>query len=249
MRRRRERRGFWFGFAVVVLKPLLVTFVRRDWRGQEQIPAEGPCIVAANHISHVDPLTFAWFVYERGRIPRFLIKKELFGVPFVGRLLRGAGQLPVYRRTTDAVQAVQAGVDAINAGKVVTIYPEGTITRDPRMWPMLAKTGVARLALATGAPVIPVAQWGAQDVLWPYTKTPHLLPRRTVHYLAGPPVDLADLAGREQDVEVLREATDRIMAAIRAQLAELREEPAPVDVVDPRGGELGPPPPPARRSA
>ena len=240
MRRRNERRGFWFGFAVVVLKPLLLAFTRRDWRGTEHIPPQGPCILAVNHISHVDPLTFAHYVYDNGRIPRFLVKKELFGVPFVGRLLKGAGQLPVHRRTRDAGLAVQAGIDALSAGECVTVYPEGTITRDPDLWPMLARTGVARLALATGAPVIPIGQWGAQDVLWPYTKKPHLVPPRTVRYLAGPPVDLSAYAGAEMTVEVLRSATDDIMRAVRDQVAVLRGEHPPEEFFDWRRPAAGP---------
>ncbi len=242
--RRRERRGFWFGLAVVILKPLLTLFTRRDWRGAEHIPAEGPCIIAVNHISHIDPLTFAHFVHDHGRIPRFLVKQELFRVPFVGRLLAGAGQLPVQRRSRDAIQAVQAGVDALASGKVVAIYPEGTITRDPQLWPMLAKTGVARLALATGAPVIPVAQWGAHEVLWPYTKRPALVPPRTVRYLAGPPVNLSAYDGRPLTAEVLRAATDDIMARIRGQLGDLRGQAPPAAVHDPRGTDMAPPPPP-----
>jgi 1-acyl-sn-glycerol-3-phosphate acyltransferase len=235
--RGKEHPGFWFGLAVVVLKPLLMTFTRRDWRGREHIPAAGAAIIAANHISHIDPLTFAHFVYDNGRVPRFLVKQELFGVPFVGRLLRGAGQVPVQRRTRDAAQAVQAGVDALAAGKCVAIYPEGTISRDPQLWPMLPRTGVARLALTAGVPVIPVGQWGAQQVLWPYTKRPHLIPPRTVHYAAGPPVDLSAYAGKELTVEVLRAATDDIMRAVRAQVAQLRGETAPEEFFDPRGAD------------
>jgi hypothetical protein len=109
----------------------------------------------------------------------------------------------------------------------VAVYPEGTITRDKALWPMQGKTGAARIALTTGAPVIPVAQWGAQELLAPYAKRPRLFPRKTMKVLAGPPVDLDEFRGRELTAEVLRGATDRIMDAVTELLAKLRDEPAP----------------------
>ena len=98
------------------------------------------------------------------------------------------------------------------------MYPEGTVTRDPQLWPMTGKTGAARVALTTGCPVIPVAQWGPQEMLWPYTRRPRLLPRKTMHVVAGPPVDLADLRAGRWTPMVLRQATARIMAAVTALL-------------------------------
>jgi 1-acyl-sn-glycerol-3-phosphate acyltransferase len=116
----------------------------------------------------------------------------------------------------------------------VIVYPEGTITRDPDLWPMIGRTGVARIALETGCPVIPCAQWGAHELLPPYSKRPHLLPRKVNRVRAGPPVDLADLQGKPVTSEVLRLATDRIMSAIAEQLGELRGQPAPATRFDPR---------------
>lgn len=254
MQRRSERRGFWFGLAVAVVEPTLLACTRRDWAGQEHIPASGPAIIAANHLSHIDPLAFAHFVYASGRIPRFLIKRELFDVPFLGQLLRGAGQVPVQRRTQDANHAVAAGIAALQEGRCLAIYPEGTITRDPQLWPMRARTGVARLALATGAPVVPVGQWGAQQVLWPYTRRPHLLARHTTLYRAGPPVDLSAYAGAPLSPEVLHAVTDDVMRAITEQVALLRGESPPARVHDPDRDGREPPAPPdtfarRRRSA
>jgi 1-acyl-sn-glycerol-3-phosphate acyltransferase len=124
-------------------------------------------------------------------------------------------------------------VDAVNAGKAVVVYPEATITRDPDLWPMKGKSGAARIALETGCPVIPVGQWGAQDILPPYTKKPHLLPpRKKLVQSIGEPVDLADLAAKERTPEVIAEATDRIMAAITAELEKIRGEKAPVERYD-----------------
>jgi 1-acyl-sn-glycerol-3-phosphate acyltransferase len=219
--------GSAFRVLVVLLKPLLIVFTKRDWRGASNIPAEGGLIVVSNHMTYADPLAIGHFLYDNGRAPRFLAKASLFKAPVLGRLLRGAGQIPVHRASKDASLAFRDAVAAVNEGKTIVVYPEGTITRDPDLWPMVGKSGAARIALTTGAPVLPIAQWGAHELLAPYGKKPKLLPRKTMHVIAGPPVDLSDFAGRELTVEVLRTATDRIMDAITAQLAELREARPP----------------------
>jgi 1-acyl-sn-glycerol-3-phosphate acyltransferase len=234
----RRRLGFWFRLAVVLLRPPLMALTRRDWRGAEHLPRQGGIVVCANHVSHIDPITFAHYVYDNGRVPRFLAKSGLFALPFVGSVVRGAGQIPVYRETADAGRAFSAAVAAVRRGECVAIYPEATLTRDPQLWPMLGKTGAARVALITGAPVIPIAQWGPQEILPPYSTRPRLLPRKKVRVAAGPPVDLTEFAGRELNAELLREATDRIMAAITALLEELRGETAPPTRFDPRSADL-----------
>ncbi|WP_443089397.1 lysophospholipid acyltransferase family protein [Yinghuangia sp. ASG 101] len=223
----RRRIGFWYRVVVVVVKPLLLLFTKRDWRGMEHIPAQGGFVTAVNHISYVDPLTYAHFQYESGREAHFLAKSSLFRIPVVGRIIRGAGQIPVFRDSADAALAFRSAVEAVNRGDCVAVYPEGTITRDKALWPMSGKTGAARIALTTGAPVIPIAQWGAQDILPPYGKRPRLFPRKTMKVIAGPPVDLDEFRGRDLTAEVLRGATDRIMDAVTELLSKLREEPAP----------------------
>ncbi|MDT0308232.1 lysophospholipid acyltransferase family protein [Streptomyces sp. DSM 44917] len=225
----RRRIGFWYRLAAILVKPPLLLLFRRDWRGMEHIPAEGGFLTAVNHNSYVDPLSYAHFQYNTGRVPRFLAKDSLFGQGFVGRFMRGSGQIPVFRGTTDATEAFRAAVAAVRAGECVAFYPEGTLTRDPALWPMEAKTGVARVALLTGAPVIPVAQWGAHEVLPPYggRKAPRLFPRRTFRVVAGPPVDLSEFRGKEPTPQVLRAVTDRIMDDVTALLAVLREEAPP----------------------
>jgi 1-acyl-sn-glycerol-3-phosphate acyltransferase len=230
----RRRIGFWYRFAVSILRPPVVLLTRREWHGAEHLPQTGGVIVCTNHISYFDPLAFGLFVFDHGREPRYLAKSGLFHIPFVGRVLRGAGQIPVYRESASASQAYSAAVQAVREGGCVAIYPEATVTREPRLWPMVGKTGAARIALETGAPVVPVAQWGAQEVLAPYARLPRFLPRKTMHVRAGPPVDLSDLAGAEVDGEVLREVTERIMAAITCLLEEIRGEPAPAVRYDPR---------------
>ena len=125
----------------------------------------------------------------------------------------------------DAAAAVEAAVDAARSGECVIVYPEGTITKDPDLWPMAAKTGAARIALTAGVPVIPMAHWGAQDVMGPYRKEFKAFPRKTMHVLIGAPVDLDDLrTDGEPDAEALREATDRVMSAITVLLRDVRKE-------------------------
>ncbi len=226
--------GFWYSLAVALLKPPLTVLTRRDWRGAEHLPAAGGFVVATNHVSHTDPVVVGHFLYDHGRPPRFLGKEVLFRLFFVGQVLRGAGQIPVLRETVDAAQAYSAAVAAVRAGECVAIYPEATLTRDPDLWPMVGKTGAARVALETGAPLVPIAQWGPQSLLPPYSKRVHLLPRTTMHVWAGPPVELDDLRGRPVDGPLLVEATERVMAAITALLEEIRGERAPRHRFDPR---------------
>jgi 1-acyl-sn-glycerol-3-phosphate acyltransferase len=232
-----RRLGFWYAVAACILKPLTWAFMKRDWRGLDQVPRQGGVILAANHISHADPIALAdYIVYGTGRIARFLAKSTLFkGKGLVGQVMRGAGQIPVYRHTADASLALKDAVDALHRGECIAIYPEGTVSRDPDKWPMLAKTGVARLALLSGAPVIPIAQWGAERILDSYrTKGLHLLPRQTMQIVAGPPVDLSAYAGKELTADVLRNATDDVMRAITRLLEDIRGEVAPSQVHDPR---------------
>ncbi|NUV76131.1 1-acyl-sn-glycerol-3-phosphate acyltransferase [Streptomyces fungicidicus] len=236
----RRRIGFWYRLAAVIAKPPLVLLFKRDWSGMENIPADGGFITAVNHNSYLDPLSYAHYQYNTGRVPRFLAKNGLFGKGFVGAVMRGTGQIPVYRETTNALDAFRAALDAIERGECVAFYPEGTLTRDPAMWPMTAKTGAARVALRTRCPVIPVAQWGANLAMPPYAKENklRLLPRKTLQVKAGPPVDLSAYYDLEPTPEVLREVTETIMAAVTALLAEMRGEPAPATPYDPRTARL-----------
>jgi 1-acyl-sn-glycerol-3-phosphate acyltransferase len=236
----RQKLGWAFAFCVVVLRPLLMLLTRRDWQHVDKLPAGGGVVLVANHISHLDPLTYAHFVYDNGRLPRYLAKAEVMKVPVLGAILRSAGQIPVYRQSRTASEAFRAAVAAVEKGECVVVYPEGTITRDPDLWPMVGKTGAARIALSTGSPVVPTAQWGPQYILWPYTKRPRFFPRKTVHVRAGDPVDLDDLRDQPLTPKVLREATDRIMAAVAALLAEIRQAPAPDVRFDPAGSHVPP---------
>jgi 1-acyl-sn-glycerol-3-phosphate acyltransferase len=225
----RRRIGFWYRLAAIICKPLLVLLFKRDWSGMEHIPAEGGFITVVNHNSYLDPLSYAHFQYNSGRLPRFLAKDGLFRAPLLGRILRGTHQIPVHRESGNAASAFRSAVDAVNSGECVAVYPEGTLTRDPDLWPMSGKTGAARIALLTHAPVIPVAQWGANEAMPPYAKEKRLrlFPRKTLKVMAGPPVDLSEWMDQEPSTEVLRAATDAIMDSVTELLARLRDEPVP----------------------
>lgn len=229
-----DDRGLALAFCVTVLRPPLMLLTKRDWQGAQHIPATGGCVIAFNHVSDFDPLVAAHFVLGNGRLPRFLGKAEVFRVPVVGRVLRAAGQIPVYRQSADAAQAFRAAVAAVESGRCVIVYPEGTITRDAGLWPMSGKTGAARIALATGCPLVPVAQWGPQLVLAPYTWRFRLFPRKVMQVKAGPPVDISDLAGQPLTTALLVEAAKRLVDAITALLEEIRGERAPDVRFDPK---------------
>jgi len=233
VRRLQQKRGWAFNIAVPILKPLLLAATSRTWIDGEKLPATGGCIVVVNHVSHVDPLMAAHLVYDHGRLPRYLAKSGLFKNRALAYFLTSAGQIPVERLTKSAVGAYAAAVAAVRNGECVIVYPEGTLTRDPHLWPMTGKSGAARIALETGCPVIPVGQWGAQDLLPPYGR-PDFLPRKHVTMKVGDPVDLSDLIAQPQSAALVQQATDRIMAVLTDLVAEIRGETAPVERFDPR---------------
>jgi 1-acyl-sn-glycerol-3-phosphate acyltransferase len=221
--------AMWVCIAVVY--PVASLMFRLRYRHGERIPARGPVLVVANHVSILDPLACARLVFDNGRLPHFLAKESVFK-GFAGVLLRNAGQIPVARFSADAHEALDAAQEDLDAGNVVVIYPEGSVTRDPEWWPMQARTGVARLALSTDAVVLPVAQWGPQRVHDYHRKKLRLRFRAPADYLVGEPVDLSALraevrGGRPLSAQLLRDTTDLIMEQVRGQLAELRDAPAP----------------------
>ena len=229
----------WSYHAVIgTVRPLLMAATRRDWSGGEHLPASGGFIVASNHYSEVDPLMLAHFIVDHGRAPFFLAKSALFRVPLLGPALRHLEQVPVERSTAKAGDALVEARAALAEGKCIAIMPEGTLTRDPDMWPMKAKSGVGRLALSSRAPVIPVGQWGAQEVLDRYARRPGNLLKRPVQKIkAGPAVDLSDLYDRADDPRAHVEATRRVMAAITDLVADLRGEEPPATPYEMKPGE------------
>lgn len=231
--RRNPRPGAAFTFIEVIARPLLAVLVKRDWRGRQNVPREGGVIVVANHVTYFDPISIGHFLVKAGRTPRFLAKASVFKAPVLGKLIRSAGQIPVYRDSREAALAFREAVQAVQRGETIIVYPEGTMTRDPDLWPMAGKTGAARIALRTGAPVLPIGQWGAQDVMPHYSTRPHFFPRKTLRVTAGEPIDLRAAVGTEINTESLRKGTELIMDRITELVAGIRGGQPPAVRFDP----------------
>lgn len=228
----------WFRFGAGVVRPILRVISKHEWRGAENLPKSGAGIAVCNHISHVDPFIFTHFLYNNGRAVRYLGKASIFKIPFIGRVLLGAGQIPVERETANASDALQHAIAFLKAGHLLGVYPEGTLTRDANYWPMKGKTGIARLAILSKVPVIPCAQWGAQEILPAYSKKIKLFPRTKVTVVAGKPLDFSKWYGKENDPVALEEATAFVMSAITKLLEDIRGEKAPAEIFDPKKSNL-----------
>jgi len=222
-----RRLGFASRTAVIFVKPLLRLMTKREWTGMEYVPAEGGVILAANHMSEFDPFVVAHFVLDSGRWPSYLAKSSLFRVFGLGPVLRALKQIPVDRGTVDASKALDSAIAAVNRGEGVIIYPEGTTPKTGELWPQRGKTGIARLYLATGVPVVPIATWGAQQIFDPRVRKLHLKPRTPVTVVAGPPIDLSHWKGAEPTAANLYAITDEIMAVLRVMVGEIRGETPP----------------------
>lgn len=198
-----------------------------------EVPRGRPLVLACNHIGIFDPIALVAAARVLRVAPRVMTTAGVFRVPLVGVAMRRCGHIAVDRRNGTGGAAFGAALDAVRAGSVVVAYPEGRITLDPGMWPERGRTGLARLALASGAAVVPVAQWGAHEVLaWDGagamvgTAFSSLWRRPVVRVHFGPPVDVGGLDPAA--------ATDRVMEAIIASLEPLRAgEPGLPRYVDP----------------
>ena len=232
----REKGGFWVGAAAALFYP--VTYLaRRVYEGGERVPREGGALLVMNHVSHMDPAVDAVFVHRQKRVPRFLGKSSLVDAPIFGRIFVGAGSIPVYRGSSSAGDSLRAAHEALRDGKVVVIYPEGTITKDPNGWPKRSYTGVARLALGSDVPVIPIARWGTNEILDFYHRKLRLIPRKTITHRVGEPVDLSAYRGQEPTAAVLREVTELLMDRVTELLADIRGERPPAGKPEPADGE------------
>lgn len=197
-----------------VLYPPMHLGIKWFLDGLEHIPTEGPVILACNHASFLDPLALGYFATKRGRRTRFLTKDGLFEKPLLGGLLRAAGMISVSRGTSDAAGSLVEAEAALRSGRCIAVFPEGTISLD--LEPMMGKTGTARLAAVTGAPVVPIGLWGLHRLLFKGRK-PRWRAGIAEVVKIGAPLHI----GAEDDV---LEATDRIMEAICVQLRRARAE-------------------------
>ena len=205
--------------AKAILKPFLHGWFRWNIEGAENIPRTGPALLAFNHISYLDPLATAYVVDKAGRVPRFLAKSELFQDRRIAWILKGAKQIEVKRGTSIAPMALDNAFASLRTGEMVVVFPEGTITDDPDLKPIPAKTGAARLALGSGAPLIPCALWGTQNI-WPkgYAKS-WRPPRQDILVRVGEPMTVS---GDPASPDDWRLVSERLTEAIEVLVASLR---------------------------
>ena len=230
----REVQTFWpWRLIGGIILPWLHLVARIEWIHRDRLPQTGPFVMAANHFTNLDVLTMIYTIWGMGRLPRFLAKESIWKVPVVGKVMTDSGQIPVNRRGGSNAGTIAAAEKIIADGSAVVVYPEGTLTREPDLWPMRGKAGAARIALESGVPVYPVAHWGEQEIMPRYGALRLFRPRRDVRILIGEPVDLSQWRGRPITGTLLAEATEAIMAAITVLLEELRGEKAPAVRYDP----------------
>ena len=217
---------------------LMRTATKMSIRGVENLPPAGTgMIVAAYHANHLDPILVGLALKRNGRMPHFLAKSTLFtGV--LGKILKIIGQIPVLRASASAGDSLEYAKDALANGQTVVIYPEGTLTKDPDFWPQHFKTGTARLALETGAPIIPVAHWGLNTIYPRGQKKVRFRPFS--HYCVvafGPAVDYSDLWDHRDEKKTMGDLSQRVKNTVAAMVAELSERELPQRFTSKESGE------------
>jgi putative phosphoserine phosphatase/1-acylglycerol-3-phosphate O-acyltransferase len=195
--------------------------------GVERIPRTGPAILAANHTSALDGIVLAYLVARgRSRPTRYLVASEFFDRPFHGFWLHTFKQIPIRRGTGDS-GALDEAVATVREGAITGIFPEGTVNPDPSGPMLRGRTGLARIALAAGAPVIPVGIWGTQ-ARWPRTGLTFRRPFRPAVALAfGRPVEPDGDSSSLDDIQAF---TELVMGRIAEEIAvarDLVERPRP----------------------
>lgn len=228
--------GYRIGSSILI--PIMNLITKRNWLDTQKIPKSGPVVFYSNHVSYLDALVLAHILFKNGRAVRFIGKEAVFKIPVVGWVLRKAEQIPVKRQSDSAAVALAEAIAALKMGHAVGIYPEGTLTRDPDLWPMTGKTGAVRLALSANAPLIPIAQWGDQLIWPPYSKVLKPFPRKLVTMKVGEPVDISKWRGKVDDPVAMEEATEEIMKSLANMVGELRGEIPPTEVFDIRKTDL-----------
>lgn len=228
----KRRPSMWWPLAAIVVPLIRGAATIRVLHG-ERLPATGPFILAPNHMSNIDPVVVAETVWRLGRAPRFLAKASLFRVPVLGAIMRASGQIPVERGAGRGADPLAAAGHLLAKGNAVIIYPEGTLTREPDLWPMRGRAGAVRAALEHGIPIIPMAHWGSQGLMARYGKRVSLFQRKPVQIIIGDPIDLSAVAGRTHDKTALEAGSAQIMHEVARLLGELRGETPPAELWDP----------------
>ncbi len=226
---------FWVLAALFI--PIWSLMTRYRFTPESRLPKTGPFILSPNHFSEVDPLTIGVAVWKLGRVPRFMAKASLFKVPVLRWILRISGQIPVERDSRASRKQrsnpISAANEIVRKQAGVIVYPEGTLTRDPELWPMRGKSGAVRLALETGIPLYPVAHWGTQELFPRYGKKLRPFPPKKIMIAVAEPLDLSEFQGKPITQETAAKATKKLMDEITRLLAELREQQPPAELWDP----------------
>ena len=225
--------SFAFVLVAIVIAPILRLMFTIKTSGKENLP-EGGYILVGNHLSYLDPFSFAYSVYlHMKRVPHYLAKESIFRIPIIGKLLPKVGQIPVYRGGKSNEEPLRAAKEFLKAGQVVVVFPEGTLTRDPDQWPMRGKAGAIRLAVELGLPIVPCGQWGVEKVLGNYSKKFRPNPFHVVRVKIGKPMFFRELEGKTPTTQELASATDKVMHEIANIVGELRGETPPKELWDP----------------
>lgn len=215
----------WFPVVRWTAFPLARAYFAFHLEGLEHIPARGPALVACNHASYLDPIATAYAVLRAGRRPRFLAKEELFHAPLLKWVFPGVRQIPVRRGAKDNA-ALELAEQTLRSGETVVIYPEGTVTKREDGLPMEGKTGLVRLAIAAGVPIIPMVSWGSAPV-WQKSGPGSLRPRRPVWVRIQAPLDLPLEGVDPDDIEAVKALTAQVMTSLTEMVVALRDRYPP----------------------
>jgi 1-acyl-sn-glycerol-3-phosphate acyltransferase len=229
-----SERHFVLALVASILIPIVRLILKVEPKNLEKLPKHGPYILVGNHVTNLDALAVAYFVYvQLKRAPHFLAKESLFRIPVIGKILLAAGQIPVYRSGLRNDTPLKAAHAYLKAGHSIAIFPEGTLTRNPELWPMRGKSGAIRLALETGVPVYPIGQWGSEKILPQYGSKFRPGFWKPVRILVGDEIDLSNYRKRQLNPEELNDATKLVMETVTELVEELRGEKAPLELWDP----------------
>lgn len=229
-----SERHFVLALVASILIPIVRAILKVEPKNLEKLPKSGAYILVGNHVTNLDALAVAYFVYAQlKRAPHFLAKESLFRIPVLGKILLAAGQIPVYRSGHRNDTPLKAAHAYLKAGHSIAIFPEGTLTRSPDLWPMRGKSGAIRLALETGVPVYPIGQWGSEKILPQYGSKFRPGFWKPVRILVGDEIDLSNYRKRQLNPDELNDATKLVMETVTELVEELRGEKAPMELWDP----------------
>ncbi len=231
----KRERNFTLRIVAGILGSVVRLFFGLRVHELDRLPKTGSYILVSNHCTNVDALAVAYFVYfKTKRAPHFMAKEGLFRLPVIGKILLSAGQIPVYRSSGNRNdEPLRVAYEYLKRGHTISIFPEGTLTREPNMWPMKGRSGAVRLALESGVPVYPIAHWGSHHILPRYSNKFRPGFWKKVDILVGNEIDLARFRHPNLTPAEVTDATDVVMGHITKLVEQLRGEKAPAERWDP----------------